>query len=157
KLDCVGEQVPNNLLKPAGVARHETDLGIKRNLQANVLRVHRRPDCFYSRINDLIDSHRARFELELARNNPRDLQKVCDDLVERFGAALDGIDRAIFCFIVENALSQELRPTEYGIQRGAKFVRKSREKLVLHAVGLAKLSSAFLYGVLELCCVALEI
>ena len=89
ELDGVGQQVPQHLLQPIGVARDRPDAGIEDGLDAHALgvggRLHRRDRV----VDDHRQLHRLDVQADLARDDPRHVQHVVDDLGQPVGVALE--------------------------------------------------------------------
>ncbi len=139
ELDGVGQQVPQHLPQTIGVARDRPDAGIEDGLDADALgvggRLHRR--------DRVVDDHRQLDRLDvqadLARDDPRHVQHVVDDLGQPVGVALDGLEAARQLVAGQESAAQQPRVADDRVQRRPQLVRQHREELVLHAVGVAGL------------------
>ncbi len=61
------------------------------------------------------------------------IKQVFDDLGLDTGVSLDGVEPLLKFGNLELATPEDMRPTQHGIQRRAKFVAECCEKFVLHA------------------------
>ena len=92
ELHGVGQQVPEHLLKALGIAHDGGPRRVLDELEENALGVGRgrhRPD---RRLDDGADLHGLEIELELARDDPRHVEQLVDDLVLRAGVPDDRVD-----------------------------------------------------------------
>ena len=85
---------------------------------------------------------RPDIESQLARDDPRYVEQIADELVLGLRVALDRLDRA-HRLVIQLAHQQQRRPSDNRIQRRAQFVRHHRQELILEPVGLFGLRTRF--------------
>ncbi len=75
-------------------------------------------------------------DLQLARRHPRHVEQVGDQLGLDAGVALDGVDARDHVGVAAgDALLEQLRPADDGVERRPQLVRQRRQEVVLHLVG----------------------
>ena len=94
ELDRVGEQVSHDLLQPPRVARHRRQRAGQGALEADALGLRGRRGGVEGRLDHGPQLERTRLEGELARDDPRRVEQVVDELGQGLRAALDHAHRA---------------------------------------------------------------
>jgi hypothetical protein len=94
KFDCIGQEVPYDLLQTVWIDRYRNGERIKLTVDFNPLGLGRRAECVNGRFNNRHDFHLADFQTELARNNVRNTQEVFDKLSLQLRALLNALKRA---------------------------------------------------------------
>ena len=75
-------------------------------------------------------------ELQLARRDARHVEQVGDQLGLDAGVALDGVDARDHVGVAAgDALLEQLRPADDGVERRPQLVRQRRQEVVLQPVG----------------------
>ena len=59
------------------------------------------------------------FQAQLAGDDARDVEKILDELAERLGAPLDGVQGALRARRIEIGRAQQVSPVEQGLERAA--------------------------------------
>ena len=94
KLDRVGQQIPKDLLQAICVAEHGGRFSFEVNFDLNVLRFgrwsHHIDGCF----QDRCEFERMQFQIEIAGDDPRNVENVVNDLCLRFGVSIYRLDGA---------------------------------------------------------------
>ncbi len=136
ELDGVGEQVPDHLLQPVGVAEDRARQRADRDVEEDPLGVGRRAHGLERGVDDAAQLDRLEVEPELAGDDARDVEQVVDQLrLERALRSIVSSARAPAAAI-ELAGAQHLHPAEDGVERGPQLVGEGGQELVLGAVGL---------------------
>ena len=121
--------------------------GIEDGLDADALgirgRLHRRDRV----VDDHRQLHRLDVQADLARDDPRHVEHVLDDLGQPVGVALEGLEAARQLVAGQQPAAQQPRVADDRVERRPQLVRQHRQELVLHAVGVAGLDEQ--PGVLE--------
>src|SRR5579884_2209132 len=92
ELDCVGKQIPHDLLKAARVAGRRAGSGIQFHFQLNAVGLGHGPDSVNRRFNDAPQVDRTEFQPQLASYDPRYVENLVDQLSLHPRIALDGFE-----------------------------------------------------------------
>ena len=133
ELDRVVDEVPEDLLQPIRVSFDARRRGIQRNVESDALRVGRRANRLDRRLHHRHQVDRAELEPQLARNDPRAIEDVFDELHLHFRISLDDLEPPRESAAVDDPGSQHLGPAENRVEGSPKLVRCGRQKLVLCA------------------------
>jgi hypothetical protein len=133
ELESVGEQVPHDLLQPGGVASHRADGPIQFVVDRDAFRLGGRLNGFDGRINRRCKIDALHLQLQLARNDPADVEQVRDQLGLK--PRVSGHDPQAArdqCAVCGLSLYQ-LSPSEDGVQGRPQFVRDHGDEIVFQA------------------------
>src|SRR5918993_1086289 len=111
ELQGVGEQVPDDLLQPTGVAQDRLDR-FDPGFELDFLGNGGRYEAIYAGSNQRTQVHRVRVELQLARDDFGDLEQIRDHLKLLPGIAFNGFQRPVYRVAFQRALPEHLRPAE---------------------------------------------
>jgi hypothetical protein len=126
------------LLQAAGIARHRPHPRIEGRLRPHAPRVRGRPNGGNGVLDHQGQIHRQYVQPQLARDDPRDVQDVVDDLGEPGGVTFQGGERVICLGPREQSAVQQSGTADHRIQRRAQFVRQHGQELVLQTVGFLR-------------------
>src|ERR1051325_4107535 len=115
KFRSIRKQVPHDLLQSIGVAGDDLEIFLKLRLDPDVLRFERWPDCIQRRRYDRDQIDWSKMQLQLAGDNPRNVEDVFNDLFLRPRVPFNHLDRVNRAFIVETTGFQYSRPANHGI------------------------------------------
>src|SRR5262249_43866391 len=101
KFDGIVEEIPDHLLKPVGVAHDRPRPVAENNLYAHTLGVSGRAHNVDGALDDECGVDGAKLEAKLARRDPRQVEKVLDELRLGLGIPLDRLDRPLGLLAVE--------------------------------------------------------
>jgi hypothetical protein len=77
----------------------------------------------------------VQLKLELAPNNPGDVEEILNQLCLRLGVALNCLQSALDGRRFQFPGAQQLHPTEHGIERRPQLVGQGCQELVFNPVG----------------------
>ena len=129
ELDGVGEQVPDDLLEPAGVTGERPGSDELR-VELDALRLRQRPHAVDGGLDDRDQIDRPAVQPELSGDQARDVEEIFDELHLQLRVELDRGECACDARLIELPRAQQPRPPEDGAQRRAELVRQRREELV---------------------------
>ncbi len=138
ELDGVGQQVPQHLLQPRGIAQHRARR--PRHIDHQRLRLVLRRQLLQAHgLAHLLGKvEHLDLQLHLAQQHAAQVEHVRHQPLLRQRAAGDDLHPAAHGMVGLHALQQQFAPAQDGGQRGAQFVRQGGEELVLdpgHALG----------------------
>ena len=133
ELDGVGDQIPDHLLQPFGIAGNRWRMRGEDCFDPQSLRLGRRPEGLDRALDQMWQLDPLDVEPHLAGDDPRDVEHILDDLGQRRRVALDGVDRAYRPLGRDDARLHHPRVAEDRVQRRAQLVRQRRQELVLEA------------------------
>ena len=110
ELHGVHQEVPYDLLKAARVSRDGRRSRVEHALQSNGLGLGRGPDRIKGSLDDGREIDRANVETHLARDNPRDIEEVVDELHLRVGVPHDRVERPLRLLVADLPGLQQPRP-----------------------------------------------
>ena len=103
ELHRVREQVPDDLLEPAGVAAEHARVGVEQDLEAHALRLGGGAHDLDGRLDDLRRLDRREREPQPAGHDPAEVEQVLDELDLDPGVALDRLERARALLLAQRA------------------------------------------------------
>ena len=104
ELDCVRQQVPDDLLQAIGIAHHGATVDDLRS-EVDPLRVRGWPEGIDGGVEDRFELDRPELDPELAGDDAGDVEDVGDELFLHVGVAFDGLERPLHAGGVEFAHS----------------------------------------------------
>ena len=134
ELHGVHQEVPDDLLEAARVSRDGRRSRVEHVLQSNGLGLGRGPDRIKGSLDDGPEIDRTNVETHLARDNPRDIEEVVDELHLHLRSPFDRLGGAPDLGVIHPP--QHLGLHQQGGERRAKLMRERRQELVLHQVRL---------------------
>ncbi len=135
ELEGVAEQVPDDLLQPVGVGRHDAGLRVEVALDADLARVGGRLHGVDGGLGDRMRRQYLHFQPHLAGGDAAHVEQILDQLGLGAGVALDGLQATLYVGQLAAAPPQHLGPAQDGCQRRAQLVRQGGQELVLEAAG----------------------
>ena len=102
-------------------------------MQANAFRLRRARTVSIDSFRTAGRSICSTVESYFSRDDAAHIEQVFDDLGLDTRISFDGVEPLLEFVVLQFVGPKDMRPTQHGIQRRAKFVAKRREKLVLHA------------------------
>ena len=106
------------------------------DLEGDPFRVGGRTDHLNSALDDVKKIDRARFDLEFAGDDARQVDQVVDQLRLRLCVAQHGLQSMPGVPFDSRFPQQQVRPSDNRVERRAELVREDREELVLHPTRL---------------------
>lgn len=136
ELDRVGEQIPDDLLQAARIARNRPRVGVEHSHQTDTFDLGGGLHGLH-RLGDHVGHHRLLYlQADFTRYNPAHIQQVLDHLRLRPRISLDGVKALLRILGIQGSGSEDLRPPEDGVERCAKFVAECRKEFILHAADI---------------------
>ncbi len=139
ELDGIRQKIPDDLLKPIGIGQDGDRRIGESERDRNPLGVGRRLNGLDRRLNDRGDLDLPDVEMKLPGDNPGNVEQILDQLRLSRGVSRDRLQPATRCFFIEVSPLQQLRPSQNGIQRGAKLVGDDREEFILGPICILRL------------------
>ena len=134
ELDGVVQQVPDDLLQPAGVAADQQAGRLQHRVEPNALRLGRVTDRFQRVVDELAEIDGLHGEPQPAIHDLRHVEQVVDEADLRPDVPDDDLDRSPSLRFTELTALDQCRPPVHGVERVAQLVRERREEFVLRAV-----------------------
>ena len=122
ELDGVGQQVPHHLLQPPRIAAHHRLMRRERPLDADLARLAGRMHRLDRRLDDGRQIHLVDVEAQFARDDPRDVEQIVDELCLHPGVALDGGETVGKMGVDGPRSSQDHRPADDRVERRPQLV-----------------------------------
>ena len=139
ELDRVREEVPHDLVEPAGVRGEGARARVQHGLHPDGLGLDRGLERVEHGLDHGRGIHRLHLEPHLAGDDPRDVEDVGDEPALEAGVAVDDLDPLLDLRRGERALAQEAGPAHDRGERGAQLVGERGQEVVLQPVRLPRL------------------
>jgi hypothetical protein len=134
ELQGVGQQVPDDLLETAGIREQRWRTPVKRFRDRDLLRFNLWLNRVEGRITDLRQVNLLPLELELARDDPRDIEQIVDQLQLKVRVTLDDREGVREPLPIDRSGAQNSQPSQDCVQWGAELMGQRREELVFGQV-----------------------
>ena len=134
ELDCVGQQVRDDLVQAIGIAVDRERHGGNHRRQLDALRRGGGTGLLRELLAQIGYAHRPHAQAQLAGHRARGVQQVLDQSDLQRGIAAQHVHRAMPLLGRRRRLVQLPEPSLDDVQRGAEFVREDREELILQPV-----------------------
>ena len=134
ELHRIREEVPDDLLEAIRIADDLDHVRIDLADDGDVLGFGGWPGGLEGVAHDVAEIDRREVEAQLARDDPRHVEDVLDELDLDGGVALDDLEPTRVRRARDLGTPQHPRPAEDGVQRRPELVRDDRQELVLRTV-----------------------